>query len=73
MEIGTQATETEVMVDSAVTLTVAEPDFVESCVEVAVMVAVPVAAGVNTPEPLRLPTFDGLTDQLTTSLKLPVP
>ena len=39
---GEQATETEVIVTgTAVTVTVADPDFVASCVEVAVMVAVP--------------------------------
>jgi len=38
-----------------------------------VIVAVPVAAGVKTPELLMLPMVDGLTDQLTALLKLPVP
>jgi hypothetical protein len=50
------------------TLTVALPDFVGSCVEVAVMVAVPVAAGVKTPPELTEPALDGLTDQVTALL-----
>ena len=44
-----------------------------SCVEVAVIVAVPLDTGVNTPSPLTLPMLVGLTDQLTDLLKLPVP
>ena len=39
----------------------------------AVTVAVPAAAGVKTPGLLTLPILDGLTDQLTELLKLPVP
>jgi hypothetical protein len=54
------------------TTTVADADLVASCVEVAVMVAVPVAAGVKTPV-LTVPIFDGLTDQVTALLKFPVP
>jgi hypothetical protein len=49
MEAGEQATDTEVIVGWAVTVTGAEPDFVESSVDVAVIVAVPAAEGVNTP------------------------
>jgi hypothetical protein len=44
-----------------------------SCVEVAVMVAVPAEVGVKMPELLTLPILDGLTDQLTELVKLPVP
>jgi len=56
-----------------VTVTVAEPDFVVSCVDVAVMVAVPAPAGVKTPALLTVPMLAGLTDQVTELLKLPVP
>ena len=73
MEVGEQTTVTAVIVDCTFTITVVEPDLVESCVEVAVIVAVPASAGVKTPELLTLPMVDGLTDQLTALLKLPVP
>lgn len=55
------------------TVTVAEPDLVESCVEVAVTVAVPVLLGIKTPELLTVPMLAGVTDQFTDLLKLPVP
>jgi hypothetical protein len=58
---------------NALTITVAEPDLVESCVDVALMVAVPVDVGVKTPALLTLPMLEGLTDQVTALLKLPVP
>jgi hypothetical protein len=61
------------MLGGAVTVTVAEPDLVESCVEVAVTVAVPALVGVKTPTVLTLPMVEGLTDQLTELLKLPDP
>ena len=54
-------------------MTVAEPDLVVSCVEVAVIVAVPAPLGVKTPALLTLPMLDGLTDQVTAWLGLPVP
>jgi hypothetical protein len=73
MEVGEQTTVTAVIVDGTVTVTVVEPDLVESCVEVAVIIAVPASAGVKTPELLTLPMVDGLADQLTALLKLPVP
>lgn len=41
--------------------------------EVAVIVAVPAVVGVNTPELLTVPILDGLTDQVTAWLGLPVP
>jgi hypothetical protein len=44
---------------------VACPDLVVSCVEVAMMMAVPVAVGVKTPEALTEPIVDGLTDHVT--------
>jgi hypothetical protein len=46
---------------------------VASCVDVAVMVAVPVVAGAKTPVLLTEPILDGLRDQVTALLKLPVP
>jgi hypothetical protein len=52
----------------------ADPDLVVSCVEVAVIVAVPVKeAAVNTPESLTLPISVGLTDHLTSEPLEPVP
>jgi hypothetical protein len=56
-----------------VTAIFAEPDLVESCTDVAVIVPVPADAGVKTPELFTLPMVDGLTDQFTELLKLPVP
>ncbi len=56
-----------------VTVIVAIPDLVASCVDVAVMSAVPVDVGVKTPALLTLPIFDGLTDHVTELLKFPVP
>lgn len=44
------------------------PDFAVSCDDVAVIMAVPEAAGVNTPALLMLPAVDGVTDQLTAEL-----
>jgi hypothetical protein len=49
----------------AETATSAEPNFVESCVEVAFTVAVPVPEGVKTPELLTLPP---VADQVTAEL-----
>jgi hypothetical protein len=68
MDVGEQATETEVIVDGAVTVTVALPDLVESCVDVAVIVAVPVLEAVNTPALLTVPMVVGLTDHVTDEL-----
>jgi hypothetical protein len=68
MDAGEQFTETEVIVDGAVTVTVAFPDLVESCVDVAVTVAVPVLPGVNTPALLTVPMLAGLTDHVTEEL-----
>lgn len=71
MLVGVQETVTEVMVGrTAVTVTLAEPDFVESCVEVAVTVAVPVATGVNIPEEVIVPS---VAAQETAELYAPVP
>ena len=68
IEAGEQVTETEVIVDGVVTVTAALPDLVESCVDVAVMVAVPVPAGVRTPALLTVPMLVGLTDHVTDEL-----
>jgi hypothetical protein len=68
MEVGEQATVTEVIVGGTVTATVAVPDLVVSCVEVAVMVAVPAPAGVKTPPLLTVPMLVGLTDHVTEEL-----
>jgi hypothetical protein len=56
-----------------VTVTDVEPDLDESCAEVAVIVAVPVVAGVKMPVLLTEPMLEGLMDQVTALLKLPVP
>jgi hypothetical protein len=56
MDVGVAVTLTEVTVGgTAVTVTLAEPDFVESSVDVAVMVAFPVAEGVKTPAEVTVP------------------
>jgi uncharacterized membrane protein len=68
MEVGEQVTVTDEMVDAAVTVTVAAPDLVASCADVAVIVAVPAPVGVKTPALLMLPMLDGLTDQVTALL-----
>jgi len=56
-----------------VTVTAVEPDLVVSWVDVAEIVAVPVVAGVKTPVLLTAPMLEGLTDQVTPLLKLPMP
>jgi hypothetical protein len=73
IDAGVHTTETEVIVGGAVTVTVALPDFVLSCVDVAVTVAVPALAGVKTPEVLTVPMLVGPTVPETNELKLPVP
>jgi hypothetical protein len=73
MDAGLQTTETEVIAIGAVTVTVVLPDLVVSCAEIAVMVAAPEDTGVKTPALLTLPMLEGLTDQFTALLKLPVP
>jgi hypothetical protein len=73
MDVGKQLTETDVMVGGTVTVTVVLPDFVVSCADVALIVAVPASAGSNTPALLTAPMLVGLTDQVTALLKLPVP
>ena len=68
IEVGEQATETDVIVGGGVTVTVALPDLVESWVDVAVIVAVPVLAGVKTPELLTAPMPEGLAAHVTDGL-----
>ena len=68
-----QLAPTETIVGGTVTTTGAFPDLVVSCVEIAVIVAVPDPAGVKTPALLTDPILDGLTDQVTALLKFPVP
>ena len=68
-----QDTLTELIEPAGVTAIVVEPDFVVSCWEVAVIVAVPVAAAVKVPLLFMLPMLAGLTDHVTALLKLPVP
>jgi hypothetical protein len=68
IEAGEQVTETDVIVDAAVTFTFAEPDLVVSWVEIAVIVAVPEPEGEKTPELLIPPMLDGLTVQVTVEL-----
>jgi hypothetical protein len=70
MDAGEQSTETEVIAGVAVTVTGADPDLVASCVEVAVMVAVPVPVGVKTPDALIVPP---VAPQVTAELNAPVP
>jgi hypothetical protein len=68
MDVGEQTTETDVIVGGTVTVTVAEPNLVVSCVDVAVIVAVPAPAGVKPPELLTAPILVGLTDHVTAEL-----
>jgi len=65
MEAGAQTTETEVIATGTAVVTAADPDLVESCVEAAVIVAVPAAVGVNTPEEVMVPPVaDHVTAEL---------
>jgi hypothetical protein len=54
-----------VIVGGRVTVTLAEPDLVESSVDVAVTVAFPAAEGVNTPTEVIVPS---VADQVTPEL-----
>ena len=65
MEVGEQLAVTDVIAGGAVTMMIALPDFVASCVEVAATVAVPAPVGVNRPALLIVPTLAGLTDHVT--------
>lgn len=67
---GVQLTATEVMVDDAMVdaaliVTVVDPDFVASCIDVAVTVATPAPDGVNTPAAeIVPPVADHVTAEL---------
>jgi hypothetical protein len=70
---GVAVTDTEVIVGGGpVTVIVADPKMLvyPTCVEVAVIVAVPEALGVNTPPEVIAPS---VADQVTALLKVPVP
>ena len=58
-------TVTEVIAGGTAAVTVAEPNLVESFVDVAVIVATPAADGVKTPALLTDPIVVGLTDHVT--------
>ena len=75
IEVGNTVTLTLVMLGTGFTVRTALPDFVASSVDVAVMVAVPLAveAGVNSPAAEIVPMPDGLTAHVTPVLKAPVP
>jgi len=62
IDAGVHTTETEVTVAGIATISVAEPDLVESWVEVAVIVGVPAPEGENTPEAETVPP---VADQVT--------
>ena len=68
MEEGLQATDTEVTVEAGVTVTVAVPKTVESCLELARMVTVPGAVGVKSPVEEMVPIPAGETHQVTAEL-----
>jgi hypothetical protein len=68
MLAGTQLAPTETIVGGTLTTTVAFPDLVVSCVEVAVIVAIPELAGVKTPALLTVPMPEGLIAQVTAEL-----
>jgi len=68
MDAGEQPTVIEVIEGDVATVTVEIPDLVESCSDVAVMVAVPAPAGVKTPALLTVPMLVGLTDHMTVEL-----
>jgi hypothetical protein len=65
MLVGLQDTVTELIVGGTLTVTTELPNFVESWVDVAVMVAVPDVDGVNTPDVVTAPP---VADQLTAEL-----
>ena len=70
MLVGAQATLTEVIVGGTDMVTVAEPDLVESSVDVAVMVAFPAEVAVKTPDEAIVPP---VADHVTAELYAPVP
>jgi len=68
--VGAQATLTEVIVGGTDMVTVAEPDLVESSVDVAVMVAFSAEVAVKTPDEAIVPP---VADHVTAELYAPVP
>jgi hypothetical protein len=68
IDVGLQETETEVMEGNASSSTAKEPDWVGSCAEVAVTVAIPRPVGVKTPLLLTVPRLEGLTLHVTAEL-----
>lgn len=65
MGVGEQEADTEVIAPGTVTVTDAEPDFIVSSVEVAVIVAVPAPEGVNIPVDVTdPPVADHMTPEL---------
>ncbi|MGD0482245.1 MAG: hypothetical protein ABSA42_18905 [Terracidiphilus sp.] len=70
MGLAEQVTDTDVIEGDALAVTVADPDLVASCVEVAVMVAGPAAVGVYTPDELMVPP---VAPQVTAELNAPAP
>jgi hypothetical protein len=70
MLVGAQATLTEVIVGGTDMVTVAEPDLVESSVDVAVMVAFSAEVAVKTPDEAIVPP---VADHVTAELYAPVP
>lgn len=68
--LGAHVTVTAETLDAVPTETVAVPDFVVSWTEVAVIVALPAAAGVYTPPAVIVPL---VADHVTALLKFPVP
>jgi DNA repair protein RadC len=70
IDAGEQVTETEVMATGTLTVTVVEPDLLASCVDVAVIVALPAPLGVNVPDDVIVPL---VADQVTPLLYAPVP
>lgn len=71
--VAPQITLTALIVGGADTMTLKDPDFVGSCVEVAVIIAVPGVPGVKTPALLTVPAPVGETAHETALLKFPVP
>lgn len=55
IDAGVQITETDAMDEDAFIAIVAVPDFVVSCVDVAVTIAVPDPLGVNRPDAVMVP------------------
>lgn len=70
IELGLQDALTDVIVEEVFTATLVEPDALVSCIDVAVIVAVPEPEGVNTPDAVIVPL---VAVQVTAALNPPVP